>query len=216
MMLGTIASGLSRQQAGGLATLVAANFVTGTYSVASVAVTAADIVDQPGLITANGLDVPGWTPDAVVEYVGDALAALLTMEWTVVIEYQCLWNTGEDILLVVSNPAGSQFFEMHRGALSTRRMIVTETGDSQYRETIDIDQHNVGLHRIAVTSAAARLSLSVDGDPVITDTSAMDYSGLTRALIGAYFDDETENEFYLRSVTIYDPQEDSLLPTLSA
>ncbi|TIN76788.1 hypothetical protein [Mesorhizobium sp.] len=216
MMLGTLASGLARQQASGVATLVSANFVTGTYSVAGVAATAADIVDQPGLITANGLEVPGWTPGAVIEYVGDALAALLTMDWTVVIEYESLWNTGQDVILCIANGDGSQFFEMHRSQFSNRRMFVTETGDSEYRETIDTDSHDAGIHRMALTSSAARLSLSVDGGTVISDTSAMDYSGLTRALIGGYFDNETENEFYLRSITVYAAQDDSLLPTLSA
>lgn len=216
MMLGTIASGLARQQASGVATLVSANFVTGAYSVAGVAATAADIVDQPGLITANGLEVPGWTSDAVIEYVGDALAALLTMEWTVVIEYESLWNTGQDVILCIANGDGSQFFEMHREQFASRHMIVAETGAEELRETIDTDSHNAGIHRMALTSTAARLSLSVDGGTVISDTSAMDYSGLTRALIGAYFDDETENEFYLRSITVYAAQEDSLLPILSA
>lgn len=215
MMLGVVAAnGVPADAAVAAASL---NFAAGTYVVNGVSVAAADVVDQPGLITANGLEVPDNTASAVIDYINDVLALLVAGEWTVVIEYESLWDTGTEVLLVVSNAGADQFLQLYRNeAPNPTRIGSTETGDTQYREAIDPTARISGIHRVALTTAASRLSISVNGGTVVSDTSAMDAT-FTRAVIGGYtFDDKTENEFYLRSIDIYAALPDADLPALSA
>lgn len=192
--------------------LVHANFVSGIYWDGAAMVAASEVIDIPGQITANGLEIE----NDEANLLGDFLTAALTLDWTVVVEYEHTFDTDAG-LFVVSNTAGDELLEIYRdGPGNGRRMHCDESGTSEARETIDSGPFALGIHRVALTRTDAKIVLSVDGNAIVSDTSAMDFSSQTEAALGGYPGFGTRQWVTIRSFTIYPAQDDGDLPGLSA
>lgn len=193
--------------------LVHANFVSGIYWDGTAMVAASEVIDIPGQVTASGLEIE----DAEANLLGDFLAAALTLDWTVVVTYEHTFDSGDSVLFVVSNVAGDELIELHRDSPGTgRRMLCEESGASELREVIDSGPFTVGIHRVALTRTAGKLVMSVDGNAIVSDTSAMDFATQAAAALGGYPGFGSSQWLTIRSFTIYPAADDGDLPGLSA
>jgi hypothetical protein len=212
MMLGTLA-----QRRGGsvVASLASIDFVNGAYSVAGVPVTAADIIDQPGLVDpGNGLMIPD--QDSAVAMIGDLLALVLTANWTIVVEWEHYDNTGNVYPLVVSGAGDDNSIVLRRYAFSYA-MDAQDFAGPNFREATDGEQVLEGVHRVAITRTDAKLAFSIDGRAVVSDTSSSFSLSPTGAVLGDYGGGGIMQDFAMaiRSLRVLAPQADGALPGLS-
>jgi hypothetical protein len=201
------------------------DFINGLYWV-SAEVTAADVIDHPDWITGNGLEIiyahettPG---TGVAHYIGAVLAALVTLDWTIVIEYEEFYDGGQTKPLVMTDDAF--------GAYLDELSIVRESGGGGTISVLDYDDdtstnryrpllssYSIGTHRIAVTRRNVKLSISADGEATQSNVTSNAGVVLDRAAIGSSDGEYLYNDFYLRSFTVYDtPKLDADLPALTA
>lgn len=219
MMPGVAAQPVGRHGGGGAlpGDVASARFLTGVYSVGASSVTAGDVVDQPGLITANGLEVPsGDTPIAML---GDFLATLTSGNWTVRIEYEQI--SGRSVLFVVADTddlSGETYIGLERGSGSPAYPNAYDNNPVDGRSIVDFASPlNAGIHCIALTRTDAKIAMSVNGGAVVSDIStSFSVSGLAFGAFGGFPGDFTANACNIRSIDVYTAQDDSQLPVLSA
>lgn len=211
--------------AGGVAAFVPAgalihlDFVNGQYWDGGLAF-AADVINHPALVTpGTGLELrfadetnPG---DAVTDIIGNALTALLTADWTVVIEWEQIASDQDPMLLELDNsPAdGNTIIVGRDGGFPLVEDAMPGPGGRDASPGTDTP---VGIHRIAVTRTDARLATSIDGDTVTFDSSALSGITLATAALGGQSGGFLFGETNIRSLTLYAPQADAALPALSA
>ncbi|TPN44858.1 hypothetical protein [Mesorhizobium sp. B1-1-7] len=194
-------------------TLARINFLTGSYVVNDVTVTAADVIDRPELVTANGLEiVDEASPVAII---GDMLDILLTADWTIVIEWDHFDDNGNIYPLVLSGPGSDNSIVLRRYAFSFA-MDLQDYSGSNFREATDGEVVGDGIHRVALTRTDAKLAFSIDGRAVVSDTSISFGISPTSAAIGDASGILGDIAITIRSLTVLAPQDDSLLPSLSA
>lgn len=216
MMLGVVASRLAQSAGGGGDlpgdALAAADFVAGAYEVAGVAVTAADVVDHPEFIGAGGLAVPGSDPAGVISILGDFLATLTPMDWTVLIEYEELTSSGRTVLLSVSDIDFAEAFDTER--MNAGLAFRAEDSAAGYR-SIDDGTGFAGVHRLAITRTDTKLAMSVDGAATLVDDSITMTIAATIATVGGYTGESSMNAFNLRKLYVWAPMADGDLPGIS-
>lgn len=209
--LGIIASqAVAVGPAPGLASI---DFLGETYVVDGVTVTAADIVDHPELITANGLELI--EDGDVVNILGDLLALLLTANWTIVLEWNHLDATGEVYPLVITG-AGEDNTVQIRRLSGSHYLFVEDFGGAGYRGVADAFAFGDGVHKIALTRTNAKLVFSADGRPLATGDIDNFALSPTAAAFGGYPGWTISPTMYIRSLQILDPADDADLPGLSA
>lgn len=196
------------------------DFVNSIYPVNGSSETAADVVDQPGVITADGLIL---AEDAsVISIIGDLLALLLasTAGMTIVLNWNNLDSTGTIIPLVLINPdisdEGIQF--KRQSSLGSHFMNATDFSGINFRSTTDASgPTGDNIHKIALTRTNTKLVFSVDGRSVVSASGdPLDFSITpTTATFGGLPGDTMSNELRILSMQIYNPVDDSLLPGLS-
>lgn len=195
------------------------DFVAGSYEFASISYTAAQVVgDRDDLITANGLEIPAFVnPGGSVQIVLSPFTAkLATCRWTMVLEVNLLSVTGgsRNYLFTQSNTPEDHWIEIVEW-----NQWFCDCGDVVVNPiAVDaVNSQTTGIHRIAATRINNKVSISVDGNDVITDTTALILPAghtMTKFYFGGYSEQSWEG-FYLRSCALYDPVDDSLLPGLS-
>lgn len=177
-------------------------------------VAASAVIDIPEQITANGLEIE----DVEANILGDFLTILIAMDWTIVVEYDHTFDAGSTLPWSITDDFGVYYIEIIRqqpgGTL--RKMLADENGVSEYREVIDTDSHELGIHKIALTRTDAKLVISVDGDPIVSDTSAMDIPAMTKSCFGGFPGFGTNQWCTIKRMTAYAAQDDTNLPALSA
>lgn len=202
---------------GGGGLLASANFVTGSYSVGGSSVTAADIVDQPGLIGASGLAVPsGGSP---INILGTFLATLTTGDWTVLVEYEQI--SGRSVLFVVADTndlSGQTYIGAELGSGSPAYPNTYDNNPTNGRSIYDFASPlSAGIHRFAVTRQDAKLVMSIDGAAIVSDTStSFAVTGLAYGSFGGFPGDITANACNIRRLDVYTAKNDADLPGLSA
>lgn len=215
MMLGTLATaGLKRS--GGLSGPIASiDFVAGSYTVNGITKTAADIIDKPARVGASGLQILDDDMDGVVATIGDLLTVLLSANWTLVIEYQELATTYITSLLNITDdgPGFSNTWAVDGKPAISRVDYAENTGS--FREIQYAASLGLGVHRVAVTRTSDKLAIAVDGATVQT-YSASTTATFTSACFGGQVGGASYNGTYIRSLTVYDPQIDVALQSLSA
>lgn len=191
------------------------DFVNGVYWNGTNFVAANAVVDLPDRITSNGLEVE----DDEVNILGAFLSSLTTLDWTFVIEYEITFDAGSNSPIVITDDAGAKYIEIIRLSPGVGSdMFADESGTTQYREVNDSDVHGLGIHRVALTRTDAKLAMSVDGDAVLSDTSAMDLTvgEITKAAFGGFPGFGSDQWCTIRTFTVYSSLDDSELPALSA
>ncbi|WP_292298423.1 hypothetical protein [Mesorhizobium sp.] len=216
MMPGVAAQPLGRRSPVPTGDLASANFVSGVYSVGGSSVTAADIVDQPGAITANGLEVPD--SDTPINMLGDFLATLTPGDWTIRIKYEQI--SGRSVLFVVADTndlSGDTFVGLERGSGAPAYPNAYDNNPLNGRSIVDFASPLAfGIHCIALTRQNGKLAMSVNGGAVVSDSStSFAVSGLAYGAFGGFPGDFTANACNIRSFDVYTAKDDSQLPTLS-
>lgn len=189
------------------------DFINAIYWDGSAMVTAADVIDIPEQITGSGLEIE----NVEANLLGAFLTAFLTLDWTVVVDYEHTFDSGRSDVLVISNTPGDELLQLYRDSpASGRRMHCEESGVSENREVIRTGPFNLGVHRIALTRTAAKIVISVDGSAIVSDTSAMDFTSQSEAALGGFPGFGTSQFVTIRGFTIYPAADDADLPGLSS
>jgi len=197
-------------------TLATADFLTPHYSVAGAAVTAADIIDQPGQVTGTGLQI---LADAdVVNILGAFLAVLTAAEWTLVIEWDHGTTSSSMEPLVVTGPGNDNAVQILRqNGFSGHFLTVEDFAGSHFRGSTDSSGAiGDGIHKLALTRVDAKLVFSIDGRAIVSNTSDSFSLAPTTAAFGGYPGDTVNDDLYIRSLRIYAAVSDATLPLLSA
>jgi hypothetical protein len=214
---------------GGGTPLGVADFVAGTYNWGATTLTASQVTNQTGWISGSGLAIPS-AAGAAAHVLNQFATALLTCNWTVVIEADILVSSNlsppSNLLSVYNAPTDA--FEMGLDISSQQNWFITDHDNnaSVTRYTDDSTDNDsggtadtTGIHRYAVTRTNTKLAASVDGYSVTTDTTALTLPNLTypmdRVYLGGYYNG-TGRALNIRSLAVYSPQSDGQLPILSA
>lgn len=214
---------------GGGSPLGVADFVAGAYNWGATILTASQVVDQTGWIGGSGLAIPS-AAGAAAHVLNQFATALLTCNWTVVIEADILVSNASapsSSLLTVYNPP-TDLFEMGIDLASQQNWFITDHDfqASVTRYTDDSTDNDsggtadtTGIHKYAVTRVNSGLSASVDGYSVTNDPTNLTLPNVTypmdRVYLGGAYNG-TGRALNIRSLAVYDPQSDSQLPILSA
>ncbi len=222
MMLGLLAA--SQRVTGGSvlpgSALATARFVDGVYEVGGVPVLASDIIANPEFITANGLEIPDTVDGGPVPIIGDFLAVLNTMDWTMRFKYRELTDDNLTMLFVMIN--GEESTEgltlVRQPAENDLAISLDDFNDTISREARDATGFGSGVHRIALTSVAGRLSISVDGGAVISDATVATIAGQPASFGGPqlFGGDFSGNACHIIDCIVWAPMDDVDLPALSA
>jgi len=206
-----------------IAAFATADFVNGIYNYNGNTLTAANVIDTPGAISGLGLHLT--TGAAGIQILNDFKTKLFTFSWTVVLDLNInVFTEGEHRIFNIGSETAAPFgYSNEVFAWSTGDWEFEDdnndypgtppgTGTSVSRFIQDITHSfNDGVHIFGVTRTDSFCSLSVDGNPAITDNSPTFNInvGVTdvRATLGAYrfLGELVPNGFYLRSLKIYDP-----------
>lgn len=189
------------------------NFLTESYVINGVSYTAADIIDKPGRVGAGGLEILDEDPDGIVTILGPLLAALVPLNWTIVLEYF------EDpieyfiVPLVIQNE-GTEFVFIDRVDETAFEVFESSSGSRTVQATADL---SAGVHRLAITRTDYHMAISVDGSAVGSSDVFQDIT-VYQAAFGGF----AEGGIYsyggcmIRTLDIMAPVDDSDLPALSA
>jgi len=211
------------------AALGVADFVAGAYNWGATTLTASQVTNQTGWIGGSGLAIPS-AAGAAAHVLNQFATALLTCQWTVVIEAEILVSSNlsppSNLLSVYNAP--TDLFEMGLDVSSQQNWFITDHDNSisVTRYTDDLTDNDTGgtadttgVHRYAVTRTNGKLAASVDGYSVTNDATALTLPNLTypmdRVYLGGYFNG-TGRALNIRSLAVYSPQADIQLPILSA
>ncbi|PWJ88346.1 hypothetical protein C8D77_11168 [Mesorhizobium loti] len=190
------------------------DFKGASYTVAGVTVTAADVIDQPGWVTSAGLEILDSEASPSVEVIGDALAAFLGDDQTVVVEYYQRADSGTSYPFLYTDTGDGTYY---LARLTSGYMNATDTVGIYFRQVNDTAGFPTGVHKVALSRSAGRLSMSADGNAVETTTADVFALTATALSLGAapgagYL----AHSIYIRSIERLDLQADADLPTLSA
>lgn len=196
--------------------LAVADFVHGIYMVGGVDVSLASMIDSPGLVSASGLYIQWDTNPGSVLPLGDFLAALLTANYTMVIEFELIGLIGgsEQIYALTLADSGTPQLRVSDDKFST--LIYDDVAGRTAGFVDVIADPSPRTVKIAFTTTTAGLSVSVDGEAVDTDNTAGSPMTPTQAVIGSdTFDGWANMIGYIHAIFLYPPKADGELPALS-
>lgn len=181
-------------------------------------VTLADIIDKPARVGASGLEILDNDVDGVVSAIGDLLTDFLTMDWTVVIEWDELTSDDSTYLLYLFEAPGgdNHWMVIERSNAFTGLRVDAHEGSNITRHVEINTSHGPGVHKIAVTRTNGFLSVSCDGSAVDTVVATPLMNPMATASFGGDPTDQSYNGTFIRTVALMAPVADAALPGLSA
>ncbi|WP_146606023.1 hypothetical protein [Mesorhizobium kowhaii] len=194
----------------------ALDFLAGAYAHLGEAVAIADNIDKPDRVGDSGLEIPLEDVDGVVSAIGDFLADLVTMDWTVVIEWEELTTDGATYLLYLEALGDGHSLTIERSTAFANLRVDVNEGSFNTRY-VEIDtSHGPGIHKIAVTRTNDFISVSCDGSSVDTlVVSPISMDAMATASFGGDPNVESFNNTFIRKVYLLAPVDDADLPGLS-
>lgn len=196
--------------------LVTADFLLGIYEVNGVAVTAASLVSDPALIGVSGMAITYDEVRSQLQALGGLLAALITGEWTLVIEVkEDAGEAGGLYLLFVESVATPQDFIWIQSGSSNVTVYDQDSTGSADRTASASAPARTSVRRAAITRTSAMLSISVNGGAVSSDTLPLTPLVLDTATIGADGGSFSFFNGFVRRIIVYNPVADAALPGLS-
>jgi hypothetical protein len=216
MMPGVAAQPLGQHTAPSITSLVAINFIAGTYLVNGVTKTAADVIANPELITADGLVMT----DGVVDIIGDLLPYVLA-NGTFRLVWDHLDYTGSIVPLAIINSGTSDdgVIVKRQDSLGSNFMNLSDFSGSHFRQAVDASAPiGDNGHVIAWTRTDSELEFSVDGRSVVPYSGDPDTFSIApnAASFGGLPGNFVNAETRIKSLTVYATQASSLLPALAA
>lgn len=195
------------------------DFVNGIYSYGGSSLTAADVIDQTGWIGAGGLEIPASQP-AAAKLLGDFATQVLTCQWTVVAEVEITEEfSGTAAYILTAQASDPTYFVQIDYDFAEWELSDEDNSDSRFTFD-DTNGISVGIHKIAATRIDGGLSFSVDGAAVVNDiSSSLVLPSPGHAMINPYLGGGatgTGHTINIRSISIFDPVADAILPTLSS
>ena len=196
--------------------LAVMDFINGIYQVAEVDVAIADIIDRPDLIGVDGLSPPdpeGFSGVGQVEILGDFLAVLLAVDWTIELEWEEIWEDNSSNPLAVTNASDDLVGVTQESAAgSTVNMGAYDANGIDFRLIYVNRSFVVGMRKIAMTRTDAKIAFSSEGSATQTDTTGapLDQSGLDSA---NFFWDT--GDCRIRRLVVWPAQLDAALPAMS-
>lgn len=218
MIPGIVAASGSGASGGGSSypdALAVADFLLGEYFVNGNQVTAADIIDRPDLIDANGLNLDWDVAGAFATVLGDFLAALALPELTIVTETTEDGSGNMDVVNVFSTTTTSVLQIFTNGSMgNASEDTVPGLGGGRFAQASA--PARPALRRIAITRTAGTLSISVNGGAVVADATPNTAATYNAARLGASESDTFPTlNGHIRRIIIYPVQSDAALPALS-
>jgi hypothetical protein len=193
--------------------LASLNFLTEVYTVHGATVTAADVIDKPARVGASGLEILDNDPDGSVLAIGDFLADLITADWTIVIEWEELTSADDTELIYICESVDHHHIAIDRTGPGDIEGYASGSG---VRLIANTGPFFTGVHKVAMTRKNAKVSMSTDGSSAATDTSSQTINPMEVVSFGGPADGSF-NRTFIRTVTLYPPQDDdAVLPGLSA
>lgn len=182
-----------------------ADFIGENYAEGTTEVAASAIIDRTDLIGVNGLVNPDQAQ--LINFAGAMLTTVLTMNWTIV--FECVFDDG-GMICFISDGGDREFVVNAVGQGDIVRATDGDGAESRQSDSLGFITEGV-VQRVAVTRTASTLSISLNGEAAVTDTTTtpnMTGVNVARLLVGA--DVEA-----IRSVAIYPPQSDADLDELA-
>lgn len=195
------------------------DFIAGVYGVNGEDVAAADVIDHPELIVGDGLDINFSPDDIAVDIIGDALAVLLTVNWTLVLEYEQASSNFQTKMFTMTEEGTSKTLEIDRLGASSKRIYALDKVTTLLVREINSSALNgteAGIHRVALTRIDSKFVLSRDGEAIVDSGESLSGVTLDYATFGSYHGDSVWDNCKIRKLIVYPPQDDSELPVLSA
>lgn len=195
------------------------DFVNGIYSYGGSSLTAADVIDQTGWIGSGGLEIPASQP-AAAKLLGDFATQVLTCQWTIVAEVEITEEfSGTAAYILTAQASDPTYFIQLDYDFAEWELSDEDNSNSRFTFD-DANAISTGIHKVAVTRTDAGLSMSVAGNAVVNDnSSSLILPSPGHAMINPYLGGGptgTGHTINIRSISIYDPVNDSILPTLSS
>ena len=202
--------------------LATADFVLGAYWMSGSQVTAASMIDKPDLISASGLQIQDLTTGGVVFIIGALRDLLFTANYTIVFEWSDTDTAGNRTPISIdesSTAGGTDHLYVFCDATMVGFYDQPDPGANRQAEKTGLGSMPA-TRRIAATRTNAKISLSVDGTAVITDTVATSTPSLDVATLGGAHTDAYPGQFatmngHIRRLIVYAEQADASLPALS-
>ncbi len=196
------------------------DFVAGAYDWLGTPLSAAQVTDQTGWIGGGGLQIPASASRASIIYAATK-TFLGACAFTAAIEVEILSLATDPDIFVIANAGDAFFIELKAITSGTDEWFLTDTDGGPARFAEFTNPITTGIHRIAFTRTEVDLSISADGNDVVTTTDAPLSGGglpvagfpMTQFYLGGWFG--TNSPINIRSVAIYDPQSVAALPGLS-
>lgn len=203
--------------------LAVCDFVLGEYWMGEGEVTAASMVDRPDLISASGLQIQNLDPGGVVFIIGALRDLLFTANYTLVFEWSDTNVAGNRTPISIddsSTAGGLDSLYVFCDATMVGFYDQPEPGDNRLAEKTGLASMPA-TRRIAATRINAKISASVNGAAVISDTVPSSTPSLDVATLGGTYSDAYFGSFatmngHIRRLIIYAEQADAALPVLSS
>ncbi|MES0071945.1 hypothetical protein [Mesorhizobium sp. M0058] len=189
------------------------DFLNEVYTKDAGTVAIADIVDKPARVGASGLEILDNDVAGGVLAIGDLLIDLITVDWTIVIEWEELSGVDYTELIYIWESGNHHHFAIDNTGSGT--IDAYDTG-STIREIFDTGAYLTGVHKVALTRTDSLLSVSTDGNAVVTDASAQSLDPQEIASFGGPNDGSSYKGFFIRSITLMAPVAYAALPGLSS
>lgn len=193
------------------------DFVNGVYTWNGVTLTAADVIDQTGWITVNGLEVPAGAGAGAELLYPAAQTFLADCQFTMVIEAEILSTGFSPISYFFTAANAGQAFFIETGFASDWYLTANDGNTNPFADD-SVHSISTGVHKLAITQVDANSSVSVNGNSVHTDAvgTSLPVVGFPMVdfFIGGY-STGTGKAVNIRKLSIYDPVADAGLPSLS-
>lgn len=206
MIPGVAASMMMLQGLGG-SQATFADFVASQYQVDGVTVAAGDVVDDTGRISASGLSIEF---SGNVELIGAFRDKILATDFTIVLEVTLDAATTVTLMSAVSSLT-AHFVELF---MDSAEAWTWDWAGGDERNLTASGATALGLNRIALTRTADRLAISANGSAAVEDSSTQPGMDLTEVNVAG--NQNAGSAGHIRRIDIYAPQDNAVLPSLSA
>lgn len=192
------------------------DFMTGDYWIGGTQVNAAEVIDHPDYITANGLSIVDTQPGPT-QIIGQFLALLTPMSWTMVLEWLDVYAADTTTPIWMQNTQTVAYENTWLESQDTRIDFFDQPipGNDRQVTASGLTAEPV-IRRIALTRTDAKFAMSLDGGAVTSDNQSAAVTGYDAAAFGgepgsSYIRLDT----HIRRLIVYPEQSDAALPGLS-
>lgn len=218
MIIGVVAATTSAASSGSPYpdALAVMDFMTLDYWLGQTEVTVADAIDQPSYVGAAGLQIVDTQPNPT-QILGTFRALLITMNWTIVLEWLDVYAADTTWPLWIKDTSTASYENTFIESNSTTVDFYDEPvpGTDKLITKSGLTAAPT-IRRAAITRTNSNFAVSINGGSVTADTA----SGTVTAYDSASFGGRPDESYIrldvnIRRLIIYEPQSDAALPGLS-